>query len=87
MSWLLAGPGFLWSLLVSFAAGMKTVPRLEFAEAVGALILPILSAGIALLVIRVAGHRKSEWIPFAWTLPPLMIDMLSIALIVLPILF
>jgi hypothetical protein len=59
-AWFVDVVGGLWSLLVCFAAGMKSVPRLTYAEAASTLPLPFLSILAAALLLRTASAREQS---------------------------
>ncbi len=81
LSWLVALAGGLFGLLVCFAAGMKTVPRLTTEDVLMTLPLP----GLALLmvggIVALAARRQATRQMVAWTLPTLVLVALGLLLV------
>lgn len=78
ISWFLAGIGGLVSLVVCFAAGMKSAPRMEYIDVVVSLPLPLIGGTIAWLVLTSCRRRQTTRRCLLWTLPPISIAGLSL---------
>jgi hypothetical protein len=80
---LLAGAGALVALVICFAAGMRAIPRLPAGEALAAVILPLLAAGLAGVVHRLARRAGASGRLWLWTLPPVALSALAVAWVLL----
>lgn len=85
-SWCLAALGALFSLVICFAAGMKTVPHLKWSEAFATLPLPVAAAIIAGLILLTARRRQVTRCDLFWTLPAFCLAALSFLLVALTLL-
>lgn len=82
-AWLVGVAGGLWALIVCFAAGMKSVPRLSYGEAASTFPLPLLSILAGVLLLRTASAREQKRRYRLTLVPVLVISSLALGLVFL----
>jgi hypothetical protein len=80
-AWCVGLAGALWAVLISFAAGMKAVPRLTPEEAFSTLPLPLVSMLAAALLMTSTGARQHRRTYLLSLVPLLAIASLSLGLV------
>jgi hypothetical protein len=82
-AWLTGLAGALWALLICFAAGMKSVPRLTPDEAITTLPLPFLALLAAVVLMNSPNARQHKRSYRLSLFPLLVVAALSLGLVLL----